>query len=36
MENAEAMRYQIIFEGKPEPEIRTLLKSSGFKWAWQR
>ena len=37
----EAMRYQIIFDGKPEPEVRDLLKSNGFKWApsqgaWQR
>ena len=35
------MRYQIIFDGKPDAEIRTLLKSNGFKWApsqgaWQR
>lgn len=41
VENAEAMRYQIIFDGKPEAEIRDLLKSNGFKWApsqgaWQR
>lgn len=41
VENAEAMRYQIIFDGKPEPEVRDLLKSNGFKWApsqgaWQR
>lgn len=41
VENTEAMRYQIIFEGKPDAEIRTLLKSNGFKWApsqgaWQR
>lgn len=41
VENTEAMRYQIIFEGKPEAEIRDLLKSNGFKWApsqdaWQR
>lgn len=41
VENAEAMRYQIIFDGKPEPEIRDLLKGHGFKWApsqgaWQR
>lgn len=39
--NAEAMRLQIIFEGKPEPEIREILKSNGFRWApsngaWQR
>ncbi|UVY50314.1 MAG: protein of unknown function DUF3560 [Bacteriophage sp.] len=41
VENTEAMRYQIIFDGKPDAEIRTLLKSNGFKWApsqgaWQR
>ena len=41
LENTEAMRYQIIFDGKPEPEIRDLLKGHGFKWApsqgaWQR
>jgi hypothetical protein len=41
VENTEAMRYQIIFEGKPDAEVRTLLKSNGFKWApsqgaWQR
>ena len=39
--NALAMRYQIIFDGKPEAEVRALLKSNGFKWApsqgaWQR
>ena len=39
--NAEAMRLQIIFEGKPETEIREILKSNGFRWApstgaWQR
>lgn len=41
VENTETMRYQIIFDGKPDAEIRTLLKSNGFKWApsqgaWQR
>lgn len=41
VENTEIMRYQIFFPGKPEPEIRDLLKSHGFKWApsqgaWQR
>lgn len=41
VENTEAMRYQIIFDGKPDAEIKTLLKSNGFKWApsqgaWQR
>lgn len=39
--NAEAMRLQIIFEGKPEPEVREVLKKNGFRWtpsnsAWQR
>lgn len=39
--NAEAMRLQIIFEGKPEPEVREILKKNGFRWApsnssWQR
>lgn len=41
LENTEAMRLQLFFEGKPKPEIITLLKSKGFKWspsaaAWQR
>lgn len=41
VENTEAMRYQIVFDGKPDAEIRTLLKGNGFKWApsqgaWQR
>ena len=36
VENTEAMRYQIIFDGKPEPEVRDLLKSHGFKWAPSR
>ena len=41
VENTEAMRYQIIFDGKPDEEVRTLLKRNGFKWApsqraWQR
>lgn len=41
VENTEAMRYQIIFEGKPDAEIRNIMKSNGFKWApsqgaWQR
>lgn len=41
VENTEVMRYQIVFEGKPDAEVRTLLKSNGFKWApsqgaWQR
>lgn len=41
IENTEVMRYQIIFDGKPESDIRDVLKSNGFKWApsqgaWQR
>ena len=41
VENTDVMRYQIVFDGKPDSEIRTLLKSNGFKWApsqgaWQR
>ena len=41
VENSEAMRIQLIFDGKPDEETRTLLKSNGFKWspsfgAWQR
>lgn len=41
VENTEIMRYQIIFDGKPEANIRDMLKSNGFKWApsqgaWQR
>lgn len=41
VENTEIMRLQIFFEGKPEPEIREVLKSNGFRWApsqssWQR
>lgn len=41
VENAEAMRVQLIFDGKPEEETRELLKANGFRWsprfsAWQR
>ncbi len=41
IENTDAMRIQLIFDGKPNEEVRTLLKSNGFKWspsfsAWQR
>lgn len=41
IENTEAMRLQIFFNGKPEREIIELLKSNAFKWApsigaWQR
>lgn len=39
--NAEEMRLQLIFEGKPEAEVRDILKQNGFRWApskgaWQR
>lgn len=41
VENAEAMRIQLIFDGKPSEEVRDLLKHWGFRWsprytAWQR
>jgi hypothetical protein len=41
LENHEAMRIQIFFEGKPDAAMITLLKSCAFKWApsvkaWQR
>ena len=40
-ENAENCRIQFIFDGKPDDETRSLLKSYGFRWspketAWQR
>jgi hypothetical protein len=39
--NTEINRVQFIFDGKPSDEIRSLLKSHGFRWApsekaWQR
>lgn len=39
--NTEAMRLQLMFDGKPASEIREILKSNGFRWApsnqaWQR
>lgn len=41
VENVEVMRLQIIFDGKPEADVRAVLKKHGFKWApsqgaWQR
>lgn len=41
VENAELMRLQLIFDGKPSEEVRTALKRNGFRWspkngAWQR
>lgn len=39
--NKEAMRLQLMFDGKPEEKTREILKSNGFRWApsnmaWQR
>jgi hypothetical protein len=41
IENTEAMRIQLVFDGKPDERTREILKSNGFKWApsqnaWQR
>lgn len=41
IENRDENRLQLVFKGKPPPEIRTLLKRQAFKWsrsqeAWQR
>lgn len=41
LENTEAMRLQLFFEGKPPADIIALLKKQAFKWspsskAWQR
>ncbi len=41
VENAEAMRIQLIFEQKPDASVRAVLKDNGFRWApsqnaWQR
>jgi len=41
VENVEANRIQILFDGKPDPEMITKLKQRGFRWsprftAWQR
>lgn len=40
-EDADAARVQLIFEGKPAPDVRAVLKGRGFRWspragAWQR
>ena len=39
--NQEVNRVQIIFDGKPDPDVRSELKGEGFRWApsqgaWQR
>ena len=41
VENKEIMRLQLVFEGKPDADIRNVLKSNGFRWSpknncWQR
>lgn len=41
VENAEIMRLQLKFEGKPDADTRTVLKRRGFRWSptngvWQR
>lgn len=41
VENAEIMRLQLIFDGKPDADTRAVLKKNGFRWspsntAWQR
>lgn len=41
VENTELMRLQLLFDGKPDEEVRSVLKSNGFRWspknsAWQR
>jgi hypothetical protein len=41
LHNAEAHRIQIIFPGKPDADVRAILKRNGFRWApsqgaWQR
>lgn len=40
-EDLETVRIKFVFEGKPSPEVRALLKSNGWRWApsvgaWQR
>jgi hypothetical protein len=41
LRNTEVNRLQLVFDGKPDQSVRSLLKSNGFKWApsqgaWQR
>ena len=41
VENTEIMRLQLFFDGKPEAEVRDILKKNGFRWSrknncWQR
>lgn len=41
IENADIMRLQLRFDGKPDADTRTVLKQNGFRWSpyngvWQR
>lgn len=41
VENADIARIQLVFDGKPEENVRNILKKNGFRWspsqgAWQR
>lgn len=41
IENVEIMRLQLMFDGKPDDDIRSVLKKNGFRWSpkngtWQR
>ena len=41
IENVELMRLQLLFDGKPDDDIRAVLKRNGFRWSpkngtWQR
>ncbi len=41
IENTDLMRIQLVFDGKPDMEVRDILKANGFHWApslnaWQR
>lgn len=41
VENTELMRLQLLFDGKPDADVRNILKSNGFRWSprnqcWQR
>lgn len=41
VENVELMRLQLMFDGKPDDDIRAVLKKNGFRWSpkngtWQR
>lgn len=41
VEDTSLMRIQLVFDGKPDEEVRSILKANGFRWApsqqaWQR